>query len=121
MAKIPGTQYDFSVTTGQTISFEVTTDLQNPPTPVPGSYNILVYENATGHLTRGDQAPPGYDGGVVLSTDDHSLLLWFGDYEVIDGSSGNNQIVAFNATNVTIGGAADDTIAGGSGNTLIWG
>ena len=67
MPNIPGTNYNVFVTTGQTIKFGVTSDPNNPPSPVPGDFNLEVVVNATGTGTY--STAPGYQGLAILSTD----------------------------------------------------
>ena len=71
MPNIPGTNYNVFVTTGQTIKFGVTSDPNNPPSPVPGDFNLEVVVNATGTGTY--STAPGYQGLAILSTDTHTL------------------------------------------------
>ena len=66
MPNIPGTNYNVFVTTGQTIKFGVTSDPNNPPSPVPGDFNLEVVVNATGTGTY--STAPGYQGLAILST-----------------------------------------------------
>src|SRR6266550_5220300 len=111
MPNIPGTNYNVFVTTGQTIKFGVTSDPNNPPSPVPGDFNLEVVVNATGTGTY--STAPGYQGLAILSTDTHTLTLLHGDYGVVDNAS--NDTIILGDGNETIGGAIGDTVIGGTG------
>jgi hypothetical protein len=113
MPNIPGTNYNVFVTTGQTINFGVTADPNNPPPPVPGDFNLEVIVNATG--TGSFNTAGGYQGLAILSSDGHTLTLLHGDYGVVDKTSGINRLFLGDG-NESVGGAAGDSITGGSGN-----
>src|SRR2546423_13693252 len=115
MPNIPGTNYNVFVTTGQTIKFGVTSDPNNPPSPVPGDFNLEVVVNATGTGTY--STAPGYQGLAILSTDTHTLTLLHGDYGVVDNAS--NDTIILGDGNETIGGAIGDTVIGGTGASQI--
>ena len=97
--------------TAQPINANASSDGNNLPAPISGRFNLELITNETGSGRY--PTASGYQGVAVVSTDAHTLTLLHGDYGVVD-TSGNDRIMAGDGS-VSIGGAAGDTITGGTG------
>ena len=109
MAFIPGTTYDIFVATGQAIFIGVTSDPNNPPTPIPGDFNLEVVPPNTvgGSVTTA----PGYQGLAFLSAGGQTLTASHGDFGIVDG--GGNDSITLGDGNTSVLGAPGDTLVGG--------
>jgi len=110
MASLPGSHYNVFAG-NQIVHFGVTTDPNNVPAPVAGNFNLEVITNASG--TGSFSTASGYQGLAVLSTNGSVFTAGHGDYGIQD-TGGNDSIFAGDG-NVSVLGAAGDTITGGTG------
>src|SRR6267154_1118043 len=111
MASIPGSHYNVFVS-NQIVNFGMTTDPNNVPAPVAGNFNLEVITNASG--TGSFSTASGYQGLAIISTNGSVFTAAHGSYGVQD-TGGNDSIFAGDG-NVSILGAAGDTITGGTGS-----
>jgi Ca2+-binding RTX toxin-like protein len=112
MASVPGSHYNVFAG-NQIVNFGVTTDPNNVPAPVAGDFNLEVISNASG--TGSFSTASGYQGLGVISTNGSVFTAGHGDYGVQD--TGGNDSIFVGDGNVSILGAAGDTITGGTGGS----
>jgi hypothetical protein len=113
MAFIPGTTYEIFATTGKAVFVGLTSDPNNPPPPIAGDFNLEIVMSDTANLSVA--TAPGYQGLAYLSTNGHILTSVHGDYGIVD--TGANDRIWAGDGNVSILGAASDTLNGGTGGS----
>ena len=114
MASVPGSHYDVYAGS-RSVNIGMTADPNNVPTPVAGDFNLEIVTTATG--TGSFATAPGYQALAILSSDGETFTALHGDYNATD--AGGNHLISLGDGNMSVTGAAGDSILGGTGSSDI--